>query len=123
VMKLFPPFLRYVTAFSIMTVIFGVALVLDIANGNMSVFSLNTTFGLGIVTGAALAVVAIALATTVVSPSARKMLRLTEEMVKNSSPPSPELPKAAERVRVSAAIVLVLLILVLVFMVVGTNGV
>jgi uncharacterized membrane protein len=122
VLKLFPKFSRYVGIFSLMTVVFGVALVLDIGNGDMSVFSPSTTYGLYISTGAVLALLAVVLAFTIIIPSTRKVYRLTEEMVKNSAPPSPELPKAAARLRIGATAALALLILVLIFMVAGVVG-
>ena len=122
IIKLFPGFLRYVSVFALMTVIFGLALVLDIGNGNMSVFSLSTSFGLYISIGATLALITMVLAFAVVVPSARKVLRLTQEMVNNSTPPTPELHKVSSRMRIGSAVALVLLILVLVFMVAGVNA-
>jgi len=122
VLKLFPKYVRYAKAFGLITVIFGLALVLDIGNGDMSVFSPSTSFGLYITTGAVLALVAVVMAFAVISPSANRVCRLTEEMVKNSSPPSPELSKAATRLRVSSLVGLAVLVLVLVFMVAGVAG-
>ena len=122
VTKLFPKYVRYAEAFSLMTVIFGDALVLDLGNGDMSIFSMSGVYRL-ISVGAVLALLAVILAFTVVTPSARKVHRLTVEMVKNSTTPPPELMKASVRLRVSSSVGLVLLILVLVFMVAGTTGV
>ena len=122
IIKLFPGFLRYVSVFALMTLVFGLALVLDIGNGNMSVFALSTPFGLYITSGAVLAFVTMILAFAVVIPSARKLLRLTEEMVKNSTPPPPELLKVSARMRMGAAVALILLILVLVLMVAGVSA-
>lgn len=122
VVKLFPKYVKYVEAFSIATVVFGVALVLYIGNGDMSVFSPSTTFGLYITAGAVIALITVGLAFSLIVPTARKIVRLTEEMVKNQSPPSPELPKASARLRMSATLALVLLVLVLICMVAGTAG-
>lgn len=123
ILKLFPKYVRWAEAFTLMTVIFGVLLVADISNGNMSVFSLSTSLGLYITTGAILALIAAIMGFAVIAPSAHKVYRLTEEMVKNSTPPSPELPKASARLRMSATVSLVLLVLVLIFMVAGATGV
>ena len=122
IIKLFPGYLRYVGVFSVMTVVFGLALVLDIGNGNMDVFSLSTSFGLYLTTGAILAFITVILAFALVIPSARKLLHMTQEMVKNSTPPPPELHNVSARMRMGATIGLVLLILVLVFMVAGVNA-
>ncbi len=122
VLKLFPKYIRYAEAFTLLTVIFGVALVLDIGNGDMSIFSWSTSFGLYISIGAALAVVAVILAFMVIAPSAEEVIRLTEEMVKDSTPPSPGLPKASAGLRMGASVGLVVLILALVFMVAAVAG-
>lgn len=122
VLKLFPKYVRYIEGFSIATLVFGVALVLDIANGNMSVFSLSTTFGLYITIGAALAAITVVVAFAFIVPNTHKLIHLTEAMVKNPGPPPPDLPKVAARIRMGATVALVLLILVLVFMVAGVAG-
>ena len=122
VVKLFPKYVRYVEGFSIATVTFGVLLVLDIGSGGMSAFSLSTTFGLYITVGAVLAALTVVFALVLIAPTARKVARLTDEMIKNHGPPSPELPKASARLRLSATIGLVLLILVLICMVAGVAG-
>jgi len=56
-----------------MTVISGLALVLDIGNGDWSVFSPATSFGLYIWTGSALALIVFVLAFAVIVPSAHKV--------------------------------------------------
>jgi uncharacterized membrane protein len=122
VVKLFPRYIRYVESFSIATVVFGVALVLVIGNGDMSVFSPSTSFGLYISIGAVLALITAGLAFGIIVPSAHRVIRLAEEMIKNPGPPSPELPKASARLRMGATVGLILLILVLIFMVAGTAG-
>lgn len=122
VVKLFPKYIRYVEGFSIATIVFGLLLVADIGNGDMSVFSPSTTFGLYITAGALLAVITVALAFAIIVPSARKVVRLTQEMIKNPGPPPPELPKVSARLRGGATIGLILLILILIFMVAGVAG-
>lgn len=122
VLKLFPRYVRYVEIFSVTTVVFGVALLLDIANGNMSVLSPSTPFGLYISAGALLAAVVVVLAFVFVAPTAHRIVRLTEQMAKNPGPPPPELPRASARLRAGAMIALVLLILVLVFMVAAATS-
>jgi len=73
ILKLFLKHARYSEAFSLMTVISGLALVLDIGNGDWSVFSPATSFGLYIWTGSALALIVFVLAFAVIVPSAHKV--------------------------------------------------
>lgn len=117
VVKIFPRFLRYVTIFALMTVAFGLALVAD-----LGVDFFSTTDGSYIKVGAGLALIAVIVAVVVIAPATRKMYKLTEEMLKNSTPPTPELAKVAGRLRIGATTGLVLLILTLIFMVAGVAG-
>lgn len=117
VLKLFPKYVRYSELFALSTVGFGVILALVMSGGNMSNFSPTTTFGLFITIGASLAIVTAIVALGVIAPSAHKLVRLTESAVKTPGPPSPDLMKTSNRLKMSATIGLVLLILVLVCMV------
>jgi len=81
----------------------------------------STSFGLFISIGAVLSLVAEALAFTVIVPSAHKMVKITESMMKNPGPPPPELAVAANRLRIGSTAGMVLLIVVTIFMVAGTN--
>lgn len=122
VLKLFPKYVRYTEVFAIMTVLFGAALALSIANGDMNVLSPSTHFGLFILSGASLAIIVVALAFGFIAPTAHRVVHLTEEMVKNPGPPPAELLRASSRLRAGASVGLILLILVLVFMVGSVSG-
>lgn len=119
--KVAPRFVLYIESFSVMTLIFGVAMVAVIADGNFSIFSLSTTLGLCISIGAALALVAVVLAFTVVVPATRRIIRISLSMMQNPGPPPPELVAASKRLRVGSTLAMVLLILVTVFMVAGAT--
>lgn len=92
-----------------------------LADGNTSILSLSTSFGLYISIGAVLALVAVALAFAVILPSTHKMVKIVESMMKNPGPPPPELAVAANRLRIGSTAAMVLLILVTVFMVAGAT--
>jgi hypothetical protein len=66
--KVVPKFARYIEVFAIITVIFGVAMVAVITDGDLSVMSPSTPFGLYISIGALLSLVAMGLAFAVVIP-------------------------------------------------------
>lgn len=117
VLKLFPKYIRYSEAFSLMAVIFGAVLALAISGGDFSKLSPTTTWGLFITVGAIFALSALGMAFGVIAPAAHKLVHLTENAVKNPGPPSPDLMKTSARLKTSATIGLVLLILVLVCMV------
>lgn len=117
VVKLFPRYVRYAEGFSVMTVIFGFALAMGISGGDFSMFSPTTTWGLFITSGATLAIIALVIAFAVIAPTVQKLVRLTEDAMKNPGPPPPELHKTSARLKSSATVALVVLTLVLVCMV------
>jgi uncharacterized membrane protein len=119
--KVGPRFVRYIEIFSVVTLLFGVAAVAVLADGDYSVFSPSTTLGLCISTGAVLALVAVVLAITVIVPSTKKIVKITESLMKNPGPPPPELQVAARRLRVGSVTGMVLLIIVTVLMVAGAT--
>jgi len=71
-----PKYIRYVEVFSIITLVFGVAMVAVLADGNSSIMSPSTSFGLYIAIGAVLALVAMGVAMAVIIPSAHKMVKI-----------------------------------------------
>ena len=115
--KVVPRFLRYIEVFSIITVLAGVAMVAVLANGDFSILSPATSFGLLISAGALLALVAIGLAMAVIVPTARKMSAISQGMMEKPGPPPPELPALANRLKQSSGAALVLLIVVTILMV------
>ena len=121
ILKLFPKYIRFVQAFIGATLVFGVILAAVMSNGNMAIFAPTNSFGLFITTGAILALVTAAVAMGVVIPSAKKVYKLTEAMVKNPGPPPAELLKASARMGKGAVAGIILLVLVLICMVAAPN--
>jgi uncharacterized membrane protein len=117
IVKVFPKYIRFVEIFAIITPVFGVALALSMSNGDLGVFAPTTQFGLFISAGAAMALVALVLALAVVTPAARKVLELTEQIMKSPGSPSSNLLGANKRLRGGAAVGLVLLMAILACMV------
>jgi uncharacterized membrane protein len=122
VVKMLPKILRYLMIFTGVTPLLGLATALSYSNGNMSVFSPSTSFGMDISAGALLSLVSWVVVFAVVYPTGKKIVRITtEDMAKNQAPPSPLLPALAMRLKISSGVGLVLLIAILVFMVAAAS--
>jgi uncharacterized membrane protein len=119
--KLLPRFSRYAEIFAVFTPIFGIALAFQMGDGTMSIFSPNTNLGLFLSIGTLLSLVAVVVVFTIVSPTVRKIVRLTQETLKSPGPPPPELTRASTRLRVSSVIGLVALLLIFTCMVAAVN--
>lgn len=115
--KVVPRYVRYAIGFSLATLVMGVATVFVVVNGDFSLMSPSTSFGLYISGGAVLALVAAALAVAVVGPTAMKMSRIASSLVAAPGPPPPELAALGRRLRLASTSVMVLLMVVLLFMV------
>src|SRR5580700_1339837 len=100
VVKMLPKILRYMMIFAGVTPLLGLATALSYANGDMSVFSPSTSFGMDISAGAFLSLVSWIVVFAVVYPTGKKIVRITEEMVKNKGSPSPLLPPLAMRLKI-----------------------
>jgi uncharacterized membrane protein len=117
IVNLFPKYIRYIQIFAGLTVVFGVALLGNIIQGDLGMMSPSTPFGLYISSGAGLALVTVILAFGFIVPATHKLVRLTQEAMKSPGPPSPELQRTANRLRAGTTVGLALLIVVLVLMV------
>ncbi|MDG6925706.1 MAG: hypothetical protein JRN09_04050 [Nitrososphaerota archaeon] len=115
--KVVPKYLRFVEVFSILTIIFGVVSAVVFADGDYSIFSPSTTFGLLISTGAVLGLATIGLAMAVIVPTARKISAISQVLLQNPGPPPAELLVLAKRLRVSSTLALFVLIVVTMLMV------
>ena len=120
VIKMLPKILRYMMIFVGLTPILGLLTALS-APGGMSSLAPTTTYGMFISAGAFLSLVTWAVFFGVSYPTGRKIVAITQEFVKNQTPPPPGLPKLAMRLKISAGIGLVLLIAILVCMVAATS--
>ena len=117
VVKMLPKYLRFIAIFTLLTPILGLATLLYSSDGGFSVLAPNTTFGAYMSAGAVLSLISWLVVFGVVYPTGRKIVRITEEFVKNQTPQPPGLPKLAMRLKISTGIGLVLLIAILVCMV------
>ena len=121
IVKLFPKYIRYATVFAVGTPVVGIGLVLQMGNGSFSVFTPNTNLGIFLTTGAFLTLVVWAIFFGLVAPSAAKVVKLTQEVMKNPGPPPPGLVGASKRLRIGATLGLVMLILVFTCMVAAAS--
>ncbi|MGA2666257.1 MAG: hypothetical protein ABSF83_15070 [Nitrososphaerales archaeon] len=112
-----PRYIRYIRMFAVVTVVFGVATVLVIADGDYSVLSPSTPFGLYVSAGALLALAVVGLAFGVILPTASRIAGMSGALLKAPGPPPPELLAASERLRKGSMAGLVLLMVVTVLMV------
>ena len=125
--KLLPKYITWVQIFTLITPIFGLTLLLYISHGNMNVFSLSPAadnhFGFFITLGALLSLVAWGLVFGFVTPTARRIVWFTKEMIKNpTSPPPAGLLKANARLRVLSSTGLIVLFLIVACMVYASTG-
>lgn len=122
VLRLFPRFIRYVTIFATLTLVFGVLLGMGLLSDGSDVLSPSTTWGLRIIIGASLALVAYALAFAVGLRSARGILRLLEKTPQAQQEVQAfEMAKLTRRLRLTAATVTLLLSVSLIFMVAASR--
>jgi len=117
VVKMLPKYLRFIVIFTLATPILGLVTLLASSNGDLSVFSPSTSFGAYMSAAAALSLASWVVAFVVVYPTGRKIVKITEELVKNQAPQPPGLPKLAMRLKISSGVALALLIAILVCMV------
>lgn len=110
VVKLFPKYIRWAEIFTLVTPVTGVALGLYI--GPKVVFDPSTSLGMYISAGALLSLVTLAISFGLIAPTARKIVRLTEELMKSPAPPPAALGQASKRLRTLSTSGLVLLFVI-----------
>ncbi len=116
VLKVVPKYVRYILSFALFTLVFGVGSVFTFANGNLSIMSPSTSFGVYISAGALVALVAFAIGVGIVIPSANKMVKIVKGTTANPGP-SAELRIVSERMRLGSILTMILLIVVTILMV------
>ena len=117
VVKMLPKYLRFMVILTVLTPVLGLVTLLVSSNGDLGVFSLDTSYGAYMSVGAILSLMSWLVVFAVTYPTGRRIVRITEEFVKNQTPQPPGLPKLAMRLKVSTGIGLVLLAAILVCMV------
>jgi len=121
VVKMLPKYLRFIVIFTLLTPILGLVTIIASSNGDFSVFAPSTSFGAYMSAGAILSLVSWLVVFAVVYPTGRKIVKITEEFVKNQTPQPPGLPRLAMRLKISSGIGLALLIAILVCMVAASS--
>jgi len=117
VVKMLPKYLRFIVILTLLTPILGLVALLASSNGDFGVFSPNTSFGAYMSAGAILSLITWLVTFAVVYPTGRKIVKITEEFVKNQTPQPSGLPRLAMRLKISSGIGLALLLAILVCMV------
>ena len=117
VVKMLPKYLRFLVILTLLTPILGLATLLASSNGDLAVLSPGTSFGAYMSAGAALSLASWLVVLVVVYPTGRKIVKITEEFVRNQAPPPPGLPRLAMRLKISSGIGLALLVAILACMV------
>ncbi len=117
--KVLPKYVRFGEGAAGATVLFGLLFAYAFTDGDLSLLSPSNPFGLKLTTGAVLGFTAFLLVILVVAPSAKKIVRIVNEMARQGSQgsPPPELAKMMARLRRGARITLVLLLVTFTFMV------
>jgi hypothetical protein len=116
-LNLLPRMVRYITAFSTLTLLMGAALALGIVGGRLELLSPTNAWGLRITIGVTLSFIAFGIALGVVVPAAKRIVKVIESLQQNPQQPPAKLIDLQKRMRAGAGIVMILLIIVLVFMV------
>jgi len=118
VLKVFPKFIRYVQLFSVLTLIFGIILALDISNGDLALFGLGSTWGLFVTIGASFGFATLLILFLLAAPSVNKLGKVIMQMQANPQQPPPrEFHILQKGLEIGGPTALGMLLLALVFMV------
>jgi len=117
VLRLFPRFIRFVSIFATLTLLFGVLLGLALVSDGSDTISPSTAWGLRIMIGGIVALIAYGLAMAFGLRSARKILGIVRKAQPDQQAQAPELAKLTTRLRLTAVTVTLLLSLSLILMV------
>jgi len=117
VVKMLPKYLRFLVILTVVTPILGLATLLASSNVDFGAFAPSSSFGAYMSTAAVLSLMSWVVTFAIVYPTGRKIVKITEEFVKNQTPQPPGLPRLAMRLKISSGVGLALLIVILVCMV------
>lgn len=115
--KILPGVLRFFQAVAGATVLFGLLLVANMADGNYAQFSHPTGWALAVVLGMIVALIAFVVSEFVAVPAFRKLVRLAQSVPEGGSGMPPEFPRAAQRAGATGLLTVILLLITLGFMV------
>ena len=120
VVKMLPRILVYLTVFTGLTPILGLATALS-SSGGLAALAPNSTFGDYMTAGALLSLVTWIIFFAVGYPTGKKIIRITEEAMKTQAPQPQTLAPLAMRLKISSGIGLALLIAILICMVAAAS--
>jgi hypothetical protein len=112
-----PGILRFFQVAAGMTILFGLLLLYNMTNGDLSQLSFATAWGRSLVLGMATALVAFVLTEAVTVRALRKVIRLNQRMLPDGSEAPTDLPSAVHRAQQLTLVNAFLLLLTLAFMV------
>lgn len=117
--KVVPRVIRYFQSVAGLTVLFGVLLLYaGVSNGDFPAFTSSSTWGLSVMVGLSLGLLAFLVSEFVAVPPLKKAIRIINEMRESGQhQPNPELPKTLRQAALTANTTVILLVLTLVFMV------
>ena len=120
--KMTPKFANFVRLFAILTVIFGLSLVLSLTKCNLEALALTTIWGIGMSGGITLTIIGLALGFGISIPTSKKMVKLTQEMQSNpQSTAMAQIPKLQKRMAITTITILALQFCIVVFMVMAAR--
>jgi hypothetical protein len=116
--KVVPSVLRFFRIVPSLTILFGLLLLYAYTNGDLSIVSQTSSWGLKIALGMTTGLIALLLAEFLAIPSLQKAIRIVGQVPQpGSKGPPPELLAALNKARISSIAGVLLLILTLAFMV------
>jgi uncharacterized membrane protein len=120
--KMTPKFSRFVTIFAILTIVFGLALVLSLTNGNFAALAPGTIWGIGISGGMTLTIIGVTLGFGISIPTGKKMVKLIQEMQSNPQLNAmAQMPKLQKRMAITSITILAIQFCIVALMVVAAR--
>lgn len=121
-LKLIPRIGPLVGIFSTLTIIFGIALVWTLTNGNLGALSPTTIWGIAMSSGMALTIGAVVLGTAGAARTSNKILKIIKREQSNQEPDANgEIPRLQNRLRISLALVIALQVSAVAMMVIAAR--
>jgi len=120
--KMTPKFANFVRLFAILTIVFGLSLVLSLTKGDLAALAPTTIWGIGISGGMTLTIIAIVLGFGISIPTSQKIVRLTQEMQSNpQSNAMAQIPRLQKRMAMMSITILALQFCIVALMVIAAR--
>lgn len=120
--KIGPPWVRFTEVFAGATVLFGVLLLGAMIQGDFSLLSPSTTWGLGITAGTTTGLLAFLVGVIWVTPSAKRVVGHAQGLLASPGQPPPEMLRAVGTLKSASVMGLVLLVVTVAFMVIAATA-